>query len=384
MGHPHEAVAEAAHGGGARPVNDATAEDTVLVIGDPACDRTVYPRLFGARREAAAVAACLGKQPSRGRARRHRRHGGRRRGARVPRVTTLISSQDAGSDDPDMSAVIKKAMAGPWRIIHIAGHGEPPVTTDGRFEPRGVVLSDKSFLGPREIGALRTIPELVFVNCCYLASGDVQALLKVPNYDRAKFASGVAEALIRVGVRCVVAAGWAVDDGAAEAFANTFYTRLLAGASFIDAVAAARVEARAKGGNTGRRISATAIPTGSTGGVPAMHSGRGAVAVAGIRRYRVHAWPPARARGPGRAERISGRQQRRPGRPAEVPRGRDSALWRDSGELAEAFGQAWAKAGRSDQAIVWYERARTALDGRASLAAIEQLANLKVRSAWKP
>ena len=36
----------------------------MLVIGDPACDRAVYPRLFGARREAAAVAACLGKQPS--------------------------------------------------------------------------------------------------------------------------------------------------------------------------------------------------------------------------------------------------------------------------------------------------------------------------------
>ena len=149
-----------------------------------------------------------------------------------------------------MSAVIKKAMAGPWRIIHIAGHGEPPVTIDGRFEPRGVVLSDNSFLGPREIGSLRVIPELVFVNCCYLASGDVQALLKVANYDRAKFASGVAEALINVGVRCVVAAGWAVDDSAAEVFAATFYARLLGGATFIDAVAAARVDARAKGGNT--------------------------------------------------------------------------------------------------------------------------------------
>src|SRR5262249_17539319 len=40
-------------------VNDATADDSVLVIGDPACDRTKYPRLFGARQEATAVVACL-------------------------------------------------------------------------------------------------------------------------------------------------------------------------------------------------------------------------------------------------------------------------------------------------------------------------------------
>ena len=33
-------------------------------------------------------------------------------------------------------------------------------------------------------------------------------------YDRAEFASGVAGALIAIGVRCVVAAGWAVDDDA--------------------------------------------------------------------------------------------------------------------------------------------------------------------------
>ena len=39
---------------------DATADDSVLVIGDPACDRTKYPRLFGARREAAVVAETLG------------------------------------------------------------------------------------------------------------------------------------------------------------------------------------------------------------------------------------------------------------------------------------------------------------------------------------
>ena len=77
----------------------------------------------------------------------------------------------------------------------------------------------------------------MFVNCCHLASGDANQLL---NYDRASFASGVAGALIEIGVRCVVAAGWAVDDDAASVFAEAFYSALLRKKRFIDAVDEAR------------------------------------------------------------------------------------------------------------------------------------------------
>src|SRR6185436_3337371 len=114
-----------------------------------------------------------------------------------------------------------------WRIVHIAGHGEPAVGSDGG----GVVLS-AGFLSAKEIKALRIIPELVFVNCCYLAARDASQLLKA-DYDRARFAAGVAEELITVGVRCVIAAGWAVDDAAASAFASTFYRALLRGERFL-------------------------------------------------------------------------------------------------------------------------------------------------------
>ena len=141
-------------------------------------------------------------------------------------------------------------MKEPWGIIHIAGHGEPPVTIGQRTEPRGVVLSGGSFLGPREISATRVKPELVFVNCCHLATDDPNRLLKTIYYDRAQFASGVAHALIKGGVRCVIAAGWAVDDNTASVFAKAFYTALLGGVRFIDAVAAARESAYARGGNT--------------------------------------------------------------------------------------------------------------------------------------
>ena len=59
-----------------------------------------------------------------------------------------------------------------------------------------------------------------------------------------EFASGVAGALIAIGVRCVVAAGWAVDDDAAGVFAEEFYGSLLRGNRFIDAVGEARAAAR--------------------------------------------------------------------------------------------------------------------------------------------
>ena len=179
-------------------------------------------------------------------------------------------------------------MAGPWRIIHIAGHGAEPLVVGSRVNPRGVVLSDNTFIGPTEIGALRVIPELVFVNCCHLATGDVSQLLKETNYDRASFASGVAESLINKGVRCVVAAGWAVSDEAARVFATTFYAQLLDGSTFIDAVAAARQVARACGGNTWAAYQA---PRRSRLEVPTRHGRRTAAhfarPVAGTRRDRV-------------------------------------------------------------------------------------------------
>jgi hypothetical protein len=67
------------------------------------------------------------------------------------------------------------------------------------------------------------VPELAFVNCCYLGRIDPGSTMKAsPLGDRRPlFAANVAEQLIRNGVRCVMAAGWAVDDGPAKLFATT-------------------------------------------------------------------------------------------------------------------------------------------------------------------
>src|SRR5690606_25983139 len=129
----------------------------------------------------------------------------------------------------DAATVINALLARRYRVVHIAGHGEPELLRPGKPAlMRGVVLSDGAFLGPNEVQAMRTVPELVFLNCCHLAA-DPDKLLRERGYDRAAFAAGVAKQLIRIGVRCVVAAGWAVEDDAANQFASAFYRALLGG-----------------------------------------------------------------------------------------------------------------------------------------------------------
>ena len=85
---------------------------------------------------------------------------------------------------------------------------------------------------------MSTAPELVFINCCHLG--------KIPeNVERTPYtslAASLAEQLIRNGVRCVVPAGWAVDDGAAKTFAHKFYDSMLEGVPFGEAVRLARGE----------------------------------------------------------------------------------------------------------------------------------------------
>jgi tetratricopeptide (TPR) repeat protein len=294
----------------------------------------------------------------------------------------VISGSGPGDIEPDATAVINALMHQPWRIIHIAGHGEPPSTTGTLVDPRGVVLSGDAFLGPREIGALRVIPELVFVNCCHLASGEVDLLLKPTNYDRARFASGVAHALIKGGVRCVVAAGWAVEDEAASAFASTFYRRLLRGDRFIDAVAEGRTEARACGGNTWAAYQCYGDPdwrfrqqTGDAQRPTVPPPGDEFASIASTAALilaldTIAVETEFQARDPARqADRL---------RYLETAFGASG----ERGDVAEAFGTAWSKVGGFDEAAAWYKRARAAEDGSASLKAIEQLANALVRAAW--
>ena len=345
-------------------VLDAGTDAAALVIGEPDCDTTKYPPLPGARAEANAVAQRLAGPG----------------GLAPEKVTALIRSDEEGATGPTARQVIGALLQRPWRIVHIAGHGEAATAAN----PGGVVLTNGTFLGPREIRNLRVVPELVFVNCCHLARRPNSQLLtagfETGDSNPAQFAGTVAEELIRAGVRCVVAAGWAVDDAAAAAFADTLYRLLLSGARFIDAVGAARDAAQRLGGNTWAAYQCYGDPEWTLRAGGARRAPRSlerefdgvASPVSLTLALETLVWQ-SKYQGAASAmqlERI---------RHLEA---RFGPVWGQMGAVAEAFALAYDAAGDRNSAIERYELATTASDGSASIKAGEQLANLQVRQAW--
>lgn len=330
---------------------DASAEDNVLVIGEPKCDPKLYPPLPGSRREAIAVAQQLTAPGS---------------GIAAGKVIQLVDQNNA-------QTIINELFKRPYRVVHVAGHGE-------FGENGGVVLSgDSTYLGANEVNAMRTVPELVFLNCCHLAGRDAATTLKP--YDRAGFAANIAEALIRVGVRCVIAAGWAVEDDAAEQFATSFYASLLGGARFIEAVGVARTAAwnANRQGNTWAAYQCYGDPEwswrreGADAQRPAPPPGD---EFAGVTSPVSLALALEMLAIQSQYSRVKPERQLDKLRYLEAEFAR---LWGGMGAVAEGFGLAYAGANAVDKAIEWYRTAVDAEDGSASFKAAEQLGNQFVR-----
>lgn len=140
-----------------------------------------------------------------------------------------------GPDGREAIDVLADLYHAPYRLLAICGHGIFEARgVDGRSYS-GVVLSDGLLITAVEIGLMEVVPEVVFLSCCHLGSMSHESAQ--PN----RLAYSLARELIDIGVRCVVAAGWAVDDAAAETFATAFFDKLTTGDTFGDAVFAARV-----------------------------------------------------------------------------------------------------------------------------------------------
>ena len=210
-------------------------ERSALVVGNPSVegfgaafpdprqpDRTDNPDpppLPGAEAEANAVAAVLG-------------------GLNY-RVTQAI-----GADVP-ASEVFASLYRQPYRLLHVSAHGVFDLLhRDGRRRS-GVVLSDGLLITAAEIAAMESVPELVYLSCCHLGQIDTTTRDTTTRdatvRDGNKLAASIATELIEIGVRCVVVAGWAVNDELAQLFGETFYRSLLQQSQpFGDAVYAAR------------------------------------------------------------------------------------------------------------------------------------------------
>jgi len=243
------------------------------------------------------------------------------------------------------------------------------------------VLSGGAVFGPREVEAMRGVPELAFINCCYLGRIDPASKTKASalGKERPRFAASVAEALITNGVRCVVAAGWAVDDAPAKLFATRFYEALMDRRTFAEAVGHAREQTHQKypQSNTWAAYQCYGdpdwryVPADDAGGRQSPEN-RPVIAQADLKveleTLVVQAKYDATA-----SDRVRERLMQ-----LEAAYG---GKWGGAGAVAEAFGAAYGEINKFDDAIRWYSRAVAAQDGTASLRASEQLANLRARRA---
>jgi tetratricopeptide (TPR) repeat protein len=188
-----------------------TRAETALVVGVPKSRERDLP---AARNEAIKVAAML-----------------RSAGYDVPGGALI---------DAESMLVFKRLFNREYKILHLAGHGQ---YVPGKPDESGIILSDGMYLSSKELRNLSPVPELVFINCCYLGRIDDGEPCLTTNAPYA-LAASIAEELINMGVKAVVAAGWAVDDKAAAAFAERFYTEMLDGVQFGTAVLRARIAAK--------------------------------------------------------------------------------------------------------------------------------------------
>ncbi|HEX6318005.1 MAG TPA: CHAT domain-containing protein [Burkholderiales bacterium] len=328
-----------------RPRPAVARDSFALVIGDPSDGAAGFSRLPGARAEAEQVQRALGEQGF-----------GR---------TELALGK--GGD-----AVIE-LLRRPWQVLHLAGHG---VHQYGPTKASGMVLGEHQYLTAAIIGQMPVVPELVFINCCYL--GRTTADGHTPFH---RLAANIGAQLMRDGARAVVAAGWAVDDAAAVEFASAFYREMLAGGTFGRAVREARLACyrAAPYSNTwaayqcyGDPDFRLTLPNVEPGTMPARP--RAAQDLVGPQEAVQVLVDFVEAQRAG---------ERRQG--ADWLRdlaGRLPAGWLERGDVLAALARAHGEIGDFAEAARLYQKAAQADAGSVSLEAMKELANLKARHAW--
>jgi len=153
----------------------------------------------------------------------------------VNKLLSEIGYETTASINESSSTIIKKMFRSDYKIMHLAGHG---IFNEENPELSGMVIGNDVFLTTKEIEQLSSVPELVFINCCHLGSSNV-AVEKASQF-RYKLAANLGTQLIEMGVKVVVAAGWAINDQAAMEFTSDFYSEMLDGKNFGEAIKNAR------------------------------------------------------------------------------------------------------------------------------------------------
>ncbi len=268
-------------------------------------------------------------------------------------------------EKPDGQQVMVNLFDERYRVIHLAAHGS---VAEGGKGYTGMVLGPDTYLTTAQINKLRHVPELVFINCCHLGS------MKAEERPRwGELAANLATQFIEMGCKAVVAAGWAVDDAAADTFATAFYRGMLDGASFGVAVRTARYETWRlhSASNTwgayqayGDELYSLIDDQGDDWQAPDyLHVSQ---VISELERIRARMGPAnddEKALYGGRLEKIE-----------TAIRARFFHL----AEVRESLGAVWADLDEKGRAIEHY-RAALQADGSMGLPAAEQLANIEIR-----
>lgn len=176
--------------------------------------------LPGARSEAVAIAEVLSAQGYNV----HALYEDEVAGASTRPVKPGAADAAGRNRGPRAGAIVAKLYEKPWRILHISGHGVYRLRHRDGLLRSGVVMSDGLLITAAEIAAMERVPEIVVLNCCHL--GQVDAARRLAK-DGNRLAASLAMELIDAGVRCVLVAGWAVNDELAREFGECFYEGLL-------------------------------------------------------------------------------------------------------------------------------------------------------------
>ena len=329
-----------------------------LVIGDPHSDFVALP---GAQQEAEAVQSRL-------------------------RALDYRVSSEIRSDARDIVAALHRDA---YQILHLAGHGvhQENIGDDPAGERvSGMIIGKGMVLTPPDINQMRRVPELVFINCCHLGRTD-STIERQPDHSNAHhLAANLAVQFIEMGVKAVVAAGWAVDDRAATTFACTFYRCLIADQPFGEAVRLARAQTWKEfpGINTWGAYQCYGDPDFTLSGNRNFGSTQSQArpyvspseALADLRNLRASAYsapPNATAR---LRDELKGIEDR-----IDQANGASGQNWRQRGKLAEALGLAHGEFGDNARGVEYLNQALRAKDARACWRSVAQRATLHARWA---
>lgn len=178
-----------------------------FIVGDPMYYQNDLPQLPAAKAEAEWVANTLKKASY--------------------NVNALINNSAKN--------IMMELFSKPYKIMHFAGHGI--------YDPEncnvGIAIGNGICIDPAMMNQIGYVPEFVFINCCY--SGTLNAKDDAYSKDRYRLAANIGTQLIEMGVKAIIISGWAVNDGAAKVFSETFYENMFKGYAFGEAVQKARL-----------------------------------------------------------------------------------------------------------------------------------------------